>query len=71
MHISMPPNIFDFNRLINHKNLALVAKSAEFKCSVICHENVMKCEDVTLGRFDDSYCAHVAGKKTIIYMCTM
>jgi len=57
----LPPNIFDVSLLINHKNLALVQKSAEFECSGICHENVISYENVTLDRLHDSF-AYIASE---------
>ena len=57
----IPPNIFDFSMLINHKNLELVQKSGEFECSGIRHENVMSYENVTLDRVHDSF-AYLASK---------
>ena len=55
------PNIFDFSMLINHQNLALVQKSAEFECAGIKHENVISYENVTLDKVHGSF-AYIAGK---------
>ena len=50
--------------LINHKNLALVQKSAEFECAGIKHENVISYENVTLDKVHDTF-AYIAGKSNV------